>query len=446
MAVVISGGRPRHVGAKGWPFPSRSALPSAQQRSIDLLHGGLSASFRGIVRSQPWVYAAVTRLTFWTARVPMKCYDGELSDSRQRLFDGPLPNLLKRPYKRGRQVHLMLALASDFYTYGNFLAVKYRSSPGAPPSELWPVPWRFVHKVVDEAERLVGFNVVIGGASYGLTPHDVVYQQYPDGIPPLEALARTVQGEDAAMTYQAEMLRSGITPRAAFTTAEKLGDRELTRLRAELRKLYGGPDAAGEFAILHDGLRYDKPIGISPRQLGVDDMRKMGREEVAAAFDVSPPFLGILDRATFSNVTELREALYVDSLGPKLELWQATFQAQLVDDEPAWADGGLYVEHDIGAILKPNPEGQARQALMEQQSSTTTIDERRRQRNLRPLAVPGVTDTVLVPVNMMPAGGTPLSAGEDGQASAGTLTDDLTAEAFRHGTGKRPGEGDDYAD
>jgi HK97 family phage portal protein len=445
MTVILSGGRPRHVEAKSYPFRSTVPLIYGASPSIELLRGGISASYEAIVKSQPWVYAAVSRLTFWTARIPLKVYDNELSDDRQRVLDGDLAGLLKRPRPKARQIHVMLEAAWDFYTYGHSLLVKYRRSAGEPPCELWHVPWRFVQQVIDEGDQLVGFNVLIGGLSHGLTMADVVHFSYPRGIAPLEALTRTVQTEDAAMTYQTESLRNGVLPRAAFTSTDKIGDRDVERLRAELTKLYGGAENAGRFALLHSGLSYDKPIGVSPADMALMDQRKLSREEVAAAFDVSPPFLGILDRATFSNVTELREAMYVDSLGPKLELLQATTQAQLVDCEPVWEQVGYYVEHDINVILKPNPEGQARQALMEQQASTTTINERRRRLNLKPIDDP-VANTVLRPVNMWPVGIPLPEPAAPAQANARTLTDDLTAEAFRHGAGAPPSEGEDHGD
>jgi phage portal protein BeeE len=52
------------------------------------------------------------------------------------------------------------------------------------------------------------------------------------------------------------------------------------------------------------------------QQAAVVEFRKLTREEVAAVFDIPPVLLGILDRATFSNVEELHLAFYQDTLGP----------------------------------------------------------------------------------------------------------------------------------
>jgi len=435
VSVIVSGGRNRHVSRKSFPFATSTRYDYTFPRTVDLLRGGLTATYEAIVKTQPWVFSAVTKLTYWSARIPFKVYDGELSDDRQRVYVGGLAALMKIPHKRARWVSYAQDLYWDYFTHGHALEVKYRPSAGAPPEERWVIPWKYVQLVLDDADRITGYKVQLGGKTWALTPSDVVHYHWPRGIAPLEALRRTIQVEDAALTYQAASLEQGITPRAAFVTdADNVSDADLATMREELTKLYAGPDAGARFALLHSGIKYDKPIGVSAVDLALVDQRKLSREEVASAFDISPPFLGILERATFNNVEELRESMYVDSLGPKLDDVQATMQAQLVDDEPVWSSLGYYVEYDMAAILKPNPEGQARQALMEQQASTTTIDERRRLRNLKPLGIPGVTDTVLVPVNMVPAGSQPTDVPG---AAARTLTDDLTAAAFAHGERRR---------
>lgn len=440
MSVIVSGGRNRRVGRKSFPFATAGMrYDYTVPHTVDLLRGGLTATYEAIVKSQPWVFSAVAKLTFWSARIPFKVYDGELSDERQRVYEGDLARLMKVPHKRSRWVSYAQDLYWDYFTHGNALEVKYRPSAGAPPEERWVIPWKYVQLVLDASDRIAGYKVQLGGKTWALTPTDVVHYHWPRGIAPLEALRRTIQVEDAALTYQAASLEQGITPRAAFTTDGDPNESDLQRLREELGKLYAGPEAGAKFALLHSGLKYDKPIGVSAVDLALVDQRKLSREEVASAFDISPPFLGILERATFNNVEELRESMYVDSLGPKLDDVQATMQAQLVDDEPVWESAGYYVEYDMGAILKPNPEGQARQALMEQQASTTTIDERRRLRNLPPLNIRGVSDTVLVPVNMVPAGAEPKP--EPPESASRTLADDLTAAAFAHGGQRRADTG-----
>lgn len=430
MLTVISGGKATRIKA-AYPFPVRETTATAAPvQGVTLLRNGLYAAYDAIVRTQPWVYAAVNKIAFGMARIPMKVYDDEFSDSRKRVYDvGPAP-LFKRPSERTRWPSLALEWYWDYLVWGKGLLVKWRTTPGAPPDEIWYVPWRYVRELVDEAGAVVTYEVYLGGKRYPVTPSETVVISYPKGIPPLQALARTVAIEDAALTYAAEALDTGLTPRAAFSTPDALNTGDFDRLREELHKIYS---TAGDFAILHKGLEYKGSIGVSAVDLALIDQRKLSREEVAAAFDVSPPFLGILERATFNNIEELRESQYVDSLGPKLEQVQAVLQAQLIDCEPAWETMNYWVEPDMGAILKPNPEGQARQSLMEQQSSLNSIDERRRIRNQPPFGIKGVTDVPLIPVNMRPAQEGMFDTPDpvEQQSAEPHINQDLTTEAFR---------------
>jgi len=454
MSVIVSGGRQRQAGSlrNSWPYPSGPIWTwmAPQVRGVELLRAKRWATFEQIVRSQPWVFAAVTRMCWWCARVPLGVYTGPLDDP-EPVTEGSLVDLVRRPNKRmGWGRYMRDQMVWDYMTHANALGVKYRTSPGAPPSEIWPVPWKFVTEIWDEADRPIGYQLWLGGETFSLTPDEVWHSRWPRGVAPLEALSRTVGIEDAALTYQTETLRNGMTPRAAFTMEHVQNwspqDKDLERLRKELDKLYAGPDNAGRYAILHDGLKYDKPIGVSAVDLALIEQRKLTREETAAAFDISPPFLGMLERSTFNNISELRDMNFRDSVGPKIEALQGDFQDQVVVGEPAW--DGLRVMAQMGAILQPSPEAAARQDLMDQQNSTTAIDERRARRGLRPYRIKGVTDVPLIPQNMLPAGAPrPAStAAVSGNGSANLLHDELVAAVLAAADGDGHGHPEEEDD
>jgi phage portal protein BeeE len=88
------------------------------------------------------------------------------------------------------------------------------------------------------------------------------------------------------------------------------------------------------------------------------------REEVAAAYHVPPPMVGILDHATYSNITEQHKIVYQDTLGPWLTSIAEDIELQLL---PGLDDSeGVYVEFNIAEKLRGSFEDQARsiQALV----------------------------------------------------------------------------------
>jgi phage portal protein BeeE len=55
-------------------------------------------------------------------------------------------------------------------------------------------------------------------------------------------------------------------------------------------------------------------------------------------YDLPGPLMNDLSHATLANVAEYQKALYRDVVPTWTELIVQTFQAQLIDAEPAWLD------------------------------------------------------------------------------------------------------------
>jgi hypothetical protein len=110
-----------------------------------------------------------------------------------------------------------------------------------------------------------------------------------------------------------------------------------------------GVDNAGKPALLPPGLDW-KPVGHTAVEAALIDQRKVAREEVCAVYQIPPPFLGLLDRATFNNITTLREVAYTDGLGPPLVLIEQTINAQLV--RSLLREDDVYVEFDFAGVLR----------------------------------------------------------------------------------------------
>lgn len=156
-------------------------------------------------------------------------------------------------------------------------------------------------------------------------------------------------------------------------------------------------DNAFKLAVLEGGLDW-KPMSHSLVDAQVVETRRLTREECAAAYDVPPPVVGILDRATFSNITEQHIMLYQDTFGPWLTMIEETLQTQLIDPEPLLA--GQYVEFDLNEVLKGNPKERF-EAL--KAADFLTPNEKRALENRDRVDDPRA-DMLWMPLNMMPIG------------------------------------------
>ena len=435
MSLVISGGRARQVRAAFPVDPGPKIWHSAGKNFVRLISqpGEFRAvTYEQMYRRQPWVFAVVNKLVMGIARLSVNVYDGVDAETRTRVrgADGNgLPALLTTPFPRASQTRLKVQFLLDLFVQGECLLVPYRPSLGSPPTELWPIPWKYV-TTIEDASGIIGYRVMAGGVMATLAPEQVVHVWLPGRVSPLEALARTLALEDASMDLQNATMANGVTPRAVFTAAKltRNPDDE-TKLRNELEKLYSGPANGGRFALLGGEWSVDT-LGVSAADVALIDQRKLSREEVIGAYGLTSMQMGLSEKAAYASMLEARRAFYVDAVGGAVELVEDELQAQLVAPEPAW--DGLYLKFNVDEILRPDPEARARMHLMMQQSGTNAANERRRYEELPP-ADPTLTDNPydlpLAPVNMQVPGQTLAAAAPD--PAPIPATDPLVTEALR---------------
>src|SRR5690554_5663895 len=138
------------------------------------------------------------------------------------------------------------------------------------------------------------------------------------------------------------------------------------------------------------------------------EARKLTREEVAAAYYIPPPLVGILDHATFSNIREQHKQLYQDTLGPWLTQIDEALEAQLL---PEFGEDDLYLEFNLEAKMRGSFEEQAAAASTAAGAPWMTVNEIRGRNNLP--SIEGGDDLV-----------TPLNVSVGGQASPRDSTPD----------------------
>jgi hypothetical protein len=124
------------------------------------------------------------------------------------------------------------------------------------------------------------------------------------------------------------------------------------------------------------------------------------REECARSYHIPPPLVGILDHATFSNITEQHKSLYTDTLGPWLEMIQQDIELQLL---PEFDDvDGVYLEFNIAEKLKGDFKEQTSALQSAVGRPWLTADEARGLMNLPSLG--GDAAELVTPLNVIVGG------------------------------------------
>jgi HK97 family phage portal protein len=274
-------------------------------------------------------------------RVQTIASDGALAPA-----DGhPLVQLLARPNPFYSGVLLWWGTLCDWTISGNSYWIKIRSGAGR-PVQLWWVPSPMIEpKWPDDGSAFIShyeYKPDAGKVPIRLAFDDVVHFRYGldplnmrKGLSPVGSLLREIFTDEEASAYVATMLRNLGVPGAMISPGD---DSEISQADAELIKAeyiqrFGG-DNRGLPMVLPGRAKVDI-LGFSPQQMDVKALRRVPEERVTAIFGTPAVVVGLgagLDRSTFANFAEAREAAYESNVIPTQRLMSEELSTQLLPD------------------------------------------------------------------------------------------------------------------
>ena len=384
-----------------------------------------SADYAEIWRTQESVRTVVSFLARNVAQLGLHFYERVGDADRRRLNDHPLTRLLRRPNDYTSRYRLISGLVHDFSIYDNAYWLKIRTDDGR--DGLVRIPPQIVTPHGNNWLTPDGFKVD-GNSGVKIYPREqvVYFRGYgldrDIGISPLESLRRTLREEFAASEMREQVMRNGARMSGYLERpkdAPDWSDAARDRFRKSWQAQYSGNGpGAGGTPILEDGMQF-KAVSQTARDLQYIESRKLTREEVAAAYFVPPPMVGLLDNATFSNITEQHKMLYQDCLAPLLTMIEEELELQLVGDFEPEPDR-FYVEFNLREKLTGSFEERADAIQKAVGGPTMTVNEARALDNrppidggdalIRPLNVTANGDQDPIPADPAPPADEPAAA------------------------------------
>lgn len=396
QAVTLDGSENFTVSRKAW-----RGLDGSGGGVIDLV-GNKSATYEELYRTQVWIHAIVNRYARSIGRLPLKGYiDAGVPGERERIREGSLADWLAEPSPRMSPSAWKNAVVSNLLIHGNCVAAKVRANEGVPPYGLVPTSFAYWTVTHQDGETWYSFSPGAGKPALHFRPEEVVHFRFHaagQGLvatSSLEALRQTLMMEDATQRMIIAAFENGARPSGAFSVEGQVKPEVRARNEAALKAIFGGVDNTAKLAYLEGGAKW-QPMAFNLVDSEVEKLRKLDREEVAAVFNMPPPVVGILDRATFSNITEQHLMEYVDTMQPVTSMIEETLQTQMIDPEPMWS--GQYVEFDFGAVLAGDPVKQIDTLTKAAGRPVMTVNEARSKLNLPPVSD---GDTLVTTNNMV---------------------------------------------
>lgn len=328
--------------------------------------------------------------------------------------DHPLTALLDTPNPYYGGVLLWMATLADWMLTGNAYWLKVRSAAGL-VVELWWVPSALIEpRWPDDGGAYLSHYDYKPDPRHEpimLDPADVVHMRYGldprnvrKGLSPLASLFRELLTDEEASGYLAAMLRNLGVPGVVIspTGDNSLSETDAGMVKSAYMSKFSG-DRRGEPLVLSAGASIT-PFGFSPEQMTVKDLRRIPEERVSAIFGTPAIVVGLgcgLDRSTFANYAEAREASWETNIIPTQRLMLSELRTQLQPDfDP---QRKLTLEFDLSQVRVLQADEQALHERIRGDvlAGLITVDEGREALGLDAL-LDGQGAVLYLPTNVTP--------------------------------------------
>jgi HK97 family phage portal protein len=348
--------------------------------------------------------ACVQLIAETTSTLPLKLYRPRADGGREEAPAHPLARVLAQPNARMTGAELRELLMRSLLLHGNAYCRVSWDGRGA-LTGLEPLPPGAV-TVLRLANGRLAYDIGLDRRRERLLADEVLHLRHMsrDGVlgrSPLTVAREALDLALAQQTYAASFYANSARPDVILTAKVPFSAEQAMEARSRWEELYRGAARAFRPALLPFDMDL-KTLQPSHADQQFIETRRLSNEDICRIFNVPPPAVHILDRATFSNVAEQMRALVRLTLRPWLVRLEQALAVQLLSAD-ARAQG-FVLEHVVEGLLRGSTEERYAAYSTALQWGWMSINEIRQLENLPP--IPG-GDAHLQPLNMAPVGTPP---------------------------------------
>jgi HK97 family phage portal protein len=399
-----------------------------------------SATLKGLMFSEDWVFITVDRIASKIAGVPCVVYKKEtLPDGRtkcHRVDDHPLNKLLEQPNDQQSGSEFIYNVATDISIGGNAVIYDVKSQLLQIPFER--VRLNFAHNggpvVLDNYMVTTMFNddgmPLFDKSSLYIKPEDICHVRRPNpssmwwGLSPFVPGRRSVLFNRYSQEYLLNYYIKGAHPGMALELSGEANEKNALRLLRSFEQAYTGRRNQRRPMVLPKGVTA-KPVGDSLGDQQLKDYILSNREVILALLDI-PKQVVSLQEAGGLGSKEFDAAVrqfWQGTLKTTMKLIAGALNKKLGDR----LGEGYYIDFDLSEIEALRPDEVALADLVTKKMSYMTLNEVRAELELPPLDGGDKAPGFAAPAPMMMAPG----GVDDAQDSPQAETQDDSDEASR---------------
>ena len=323
--------------------------------------GAFDVSTMGNGASNSAVVACLQTLgmSFSEATLMVKEYDKD--GLQQELINHPFTLLMRRPnpYMSGDIVQQYIINA--MHVSGDAYLIKQKNNAGQLVA-LYPLMPEQVTPKGNDDELITHYEYDTNNKNVMIQPQDMVHirlgldqTNHRQGFAPLRSVLREIYGDESAGQMATALLSNSGVPNIVISPKQDFGltETEAEQVQRAFKQKVGGKNRG--MPLVLSGSMEVKKMAFSPTELDIGTLRRVPEERISAVLGVPAILAGLgagLDRATYSNASELREFFTESKLIP---LWkqvgeELTQQVLLRDYDIADGTSAEYDFSDVRAL------------------------------------------------------------------------------------------------
>ncbi len=291
------------------------------------------------------VMTAVNWLGIALPEAPLEVVEALPGRKTNLVEEHALTLLLEQPNPHYSGELLWMAFALSWLIDGNVYWWKIRNALGE-VMQLWPLPHFLVEprwNPSDDTVFITHYAYLVNGTEWPIPPADIIHFRHGidlnnprRGMSPVASLLREIYGDNEASNASALLMKNCgvfpfvISPKESRVSVE---DGDLAKLKEEFVRRTSG-DERGKPIVNGIGVEVQK-LAFSPVEMDLKELRRLPEERLAAVIGIPAIVLNFgagLDRSTFANYAEAREAAYESKVIPTQRVIAGQLNLQLLPE------------------------------------------------------------------------------------------------------------------